>query len=114
MADHVESTMILDDADRLMNLEETAKRLRTSRKIVMELIKVGFLGAIQFGKECRVPKSCLNKFIGESIGTNILERLETVGRLSRVSGGDPYVRQHRPQIVKSFLRERGDIQVNML
>lgn len=79
MADHVESTMILDDADRLMNLEETAKRLRTSRKIVMELIKVGFLGAIQFGKECRVPESCLNKFVGESIGTNILERLETVG-----------------------------------
>lgn len=70
--------MILDDADRLMNLEETAKRLRTSRGVVAELIKADFLGAIRFGKECRVPKSALNKFIADNIGINILEKLEGV------------------------------------
>lgn len=51
-----ENVLILDDADRLMNLEETAKRMRTGRKFVKGLIDAGLLGAIRFGNECRVPK----------------------------------------------------------
>ena len=82
-----ENVLILDDADRLMNLEETAKRMRTSRLIVAELVKAGMLGAIKFGKEYRVPKSAFHQFIVEHIGEDILETL------AEATGGSAYARK---------------------
>mgnify|MGYP000127325111 FL=1 len=70
-----ENVLILDDADRLMNLEETAKRMRTGRKFVKGLIDAGLLGAIRFGNECRVPKSCLHAFFVEHMGEDLLKTL---------------------------------------
>jgi len=67
--------LILDDADRLMNMEETAKRLRTSRPVVKGLVDAGILGAIRFGKEYRIPKSVFHKFIIDHIGEDLLETL---------------------------------------
>lgn len=70
-----ENVLLLDDADRLMNLEETAKRMRTSRLFVKGLIDAGLLGAVRFGSECRVPKSSLHEFFVEHIGEDLQETL---------------------------------------
>lgn len=70
-----ENVLILDDADRLMNLEETSRRLRTSRAVVSELIHTGLLPAIRFGKDYRVPKSAFHDFIVANIGGDILKTL---------------------------------------
>lgn len=71
--------LVMDNAERLMNVEEVAKRLRTSRAVTAELLKLGMLKAVKFGNEYRVPKFALYDFIVDNIGEDILEKLEAVG-----------------------------------
>ena len=66
-------SLILDDADRLMSIEETASRLGTSRKVVTKLIQGGHLAALHFHRETRVPKTFLGRFIEECAGKDVLD-----------------------------------------
>ena len=65
-----EST-ILDDADRLLTVQEVAERLHTSQAFTSELIKLTILPAIWFGSRPRVPKSAFNHFLTEYIGRDL-------------------------------------------
>ena len=71
--------LVMDNAERLMNVEEVAKRLRTSRAVTTELLRLGWLKSVRFGSEYRIPKFALHEFIVDNIGVDILEKLEAVG-----------------------------------
>lgn len=68
--------MILDDTDRLLSIEEVAKRLRTSPTFVKRLIRAELLGAIRFNSQSRIPKTILNQFIREHINENLCDTLK--------------------------------------
>lgn len=65
-----------DGADFLLSVKEAAERLRTSDKIIKRLINAGLLKSLQFRREHRIPKSALNRFIGEHLGHDVYEILE--------------------------------------
>lgn len=65
--------LIMDDADRLLSVAEVATRMRTTQPFVRELITQGFLGAIAFGKNRRVPKSELTRFFAAFLGEDLQE-----------------------------------------
>lgn len=67
--------LIMDDADRLLSVAEVATRMRTTQPFVRELIIHGFLRAISFGKNRRVPKSELNRFFVQYLGEDLSELL---------------------------------------
>jgi DNA binding domain, excisionase family len=73
--------LILDDADRLLSIEEAAARLRTSHTFVSKLIDARLLPAIRFGKNRRIPKSLFNQFVvahvDEDLPTVVEKLLET-------------------------------------
>ncbi len=69
--------MILDDTDRLLSIEEVAKRLRTSQTFVKRLITAELLGAIRFNSHSRIPKTALNRFIQEHINENLCDTLKS-------------------------------------
>ena len=74
-----DSVMVLDDADRLLSIAEVAARMRTTQPFIRELIVQGFLGAISFGGNRRVPKSELARFftahLGDDLPTLVAERM---------------------------------------
>lgn len=65
----------LDDADRLMSLDEVRIRLRTSPKIVAELVSKGLLKTLRFGNSKRVRKATFNAFLAKYDGQDLLEVL---------------------------------------
>mgnify|MGYP001643491422 CR=1 FL=1 len=65
--------LLMDDADRLLSVAEVAARMRTTQPFVRELIMQGFLGAIAFGKNRRVPKSELTRFFAAYLGEDLQE-----------------------------------------
>lgn len=66
----------LDDADRLMSLDEVRIRLRTSPKIVSELTSKGLLKTLRFGNNKRVRKTTFNAFLEKYDGMDLLELLK--------------------------------------
>ena len=80
--------LIMDDADRLLSVAEVAARMRTTQPFVRELITQGFLGAISFGKNRRVPKSELNRFFSQYLGEDLPELLaERIAQREGCVGG---------------------------
>jgi len=75
-----EKDLILDDADRLLSLEEVGERLGTGRVFVGKLIRAGLLNALAFRKIKRVPKSELTRFINKYLGQDLYEILEASER----------------------------------
>lgn len=68
--------MIADDADRLMSLEEVAARLRTSPKVVSDLLDTGLLKGLKFRSNRRVRKVTFNNFLDQYDGCDIYDILE--------------------------------------
>ena len=66
-----------DGTDYLLSISETASRLRTSRNIVMRLVKAKLLKPLMFRKECRIPRSVFNQFIKDNLGKDIYAVLES-------------------------------------
>lgn len=66
-----------DGTDYLLSISETASRLRTSRNIVMRLVKARVLDSLRFRKECRIPRSAFNQFIKDNLGKDIYAVLES-------------------------------------
>ena len=71
-----EKEMVMDDAERLLSLEEVGERLGAGRTFAARLVKAGLLQALTFRKIKRVPKSELARFIQEHLGEDIYEILE--------------------------------------
>lgn len=71
-------TIPMDDADRLMSLEEVRIRLRTSPHIVAQIVKQGLLKTLRFGNNKRVRKSTFNAFLTKYDGQDLLELLKEV------------------------------------
>lgn len=69
-------TLIPDDADRLLSLEEVGERLGSGRLFAARLVRVGLLNTLAFRRIKRVPKSELARFIQEHLGEDIYEILE--------------------------------------
>lgn len=70
------NTIPLDDADRLMSLDEVRIRLRTSPKVVAELTNKGLLKTLRFGNSKRVRKITFNQFLAKYDGQDLLEVLK--------------------------------------
>lgn len=68
--------LIMDDADRLLSVEEVAERLRTGKQFVRRLINAGLLPALSFRRNRRIRKVSLNKFLEEYDGKDLYEVLE--------------------------------------
>nr|DAX02415.1 MAG TPA: helix-turn-helix domain protein [Caudoviricetes sp.] len=68
--------LIMDDADRLLSVEEVAERLRTGKQFVRSLINAGLLPALSFRRNRRVRKMSLNKFLEKYDGQDLYEVLE--------------------------------------
>lgn len=65
-----------DDGDRLMSIDETAARLRTSPAIVGKLIKVGALTCMRRGTSKSIRKYTLNAFLAQHDGEDLFALLE--------------------------------------
>lgn len=74
-----------DDADRLMSIEEVAKRLRTSPSFVSDLIDSGLLRALRFRKNRRIRKITFNKFLEDNDGLDLYDLLESMGKALKTS-----------------------------
>lgn len=68
--------IILDDADRLLSLDEVAARLKTSSTNVARLVRAGLLTTLRFGHYKRVRKVTLNEFLRRYDGQDLLAVLE--------------------------------------
>lgn len=68
--------IIMDDADRLLSLDEVAARLKTSSTNVARLVKTGLLTTLRFGHYKRVRKVTLNEFLRRYDGQDLLAVLE--------------------------------------
>ncbi|WP_443874364.1 helix-turn-helix domain-containing protein [Megasphaera elsdenii] len=68
--------IIMDDADRLLSLDEVAARLKTSQTNVARLVKTGLLTTLRFGHYKRVRKVTLNEFLRRYDGQDLLAVLE--------------------------------------
>jgi excisionase family DNA binding protein len=68
--------ILMDDADRLLSVEEVAERLRTGKQFVRSLINAGLLPALSFRRNRRVRKMSLNKFLEKYDGQDLYEVLE--------------------------------------
>lgn len=71
-----DARIFTDDGDRLMSLDETAARLRTSPAIVGKLVKTGILPCIRRGTSKSVRKYTLNAFLAQHDGEDLFELLE--------------------------------------
>lgn len=68
--------IIMDDADRLLSLDEVAARLKTSSANVARLVSTGLLTTLRFGHYKRVRKVTLNEFLRRYDGQDLLAVLE--------------------------------------
>lgn len=68
--------ILMDDADRLLSVEEVAERLRTGKQFVRSLINAGLLPALSFRRNRRIRKVSLNKFLEKYDGQDLYEVLE--------------------------------------
>lgn len=68
--------ILQDDTDRLLSVEEVAKRLRTGKQFVRSLINAGLLPALSFRRNRRIRKVSLNKFLEKYDGQDLYEVLE--------------------------------------
>lgn len=75
-----EKEMVMDDAERLLSLEEVGARLGSGRLFAARLVKAGLLQALTFRKIRRVPKSELARFVRAHLGQDIYEILEAKER----------------------------------
>ena len=76
------TSMIDDDADRLLSIKEVANRLRTGQGFVAELIDAGLLPMLKFKRDRRVPKSAFNRFIKDYTGKDLYEVLHNAKSVS--------------------------------
>lgn len=60
-----------DDGDRLMSVEETAARLKTSQTVVRQLMKVRAIVPICNGQRRYIRKYALNNFLAQIEGQDI-------------------------------------------
>lgn len=65
-----------DDGYRLMSIDETAARLRTSPAIVGKLIKTGALTYMRRGTSKSIRKYTLNAFLAKHDGEDLFALLE--------------------------------------
>lgn len=68
--------IVMDDADRLLSLDEVAARLKTSSANVARLVSTGLLTTLRFGHYKRVRKVTLNEFLRRYDGQDLLAVLE--------------------------------------
>lgn len=68
--------IVMDDADRLLSLDEVAARLKTSSANVARLVRTGLLTTLRFGHYKRVRKVTLNEFLRRYDGQDLLAVLE--------------------------------------
>lgn len=68
--------IVMDDADRLLSLDEVAARLKTSQSNVARFINSGMLVALRFGHYKRVRKVTLNEFLRRYDGQDLLAVLK--------------------------------------
>lgn len=68
--------IILDDADRLLSLDEVSARLKTSPTNVARFVRAGLLTTLRFGNYKRVRKVTLNEFLRRYDGQDLLAVLE--------------------------------------
>lgn len=68
--------IVMDDADRLLSLDEVAARLKTSSANVARLVSTGLLTTLRFGHYKRVRKVTLNEFLSRYDGQDLLAVLE--------------------------------------
>jgi excisionase family DNA binding protein len=78
-----ERALVLDDAERLLSLEEVSARLGSGRPFVGRLIQAGLLQALSFRRIKRVPKSELTRFIQDHLGEDLYATLEARERMVR-------------------------------
>jgi len=78
-----EKALVLDDAERLLSLEEVGARLGSGRPFVGRLIQAGLLQALSFRRIKRVPKSELTRFIQDHLGEDLYATLEARERMVR-------------------------------
>lgn len=71
-------TIPMDDADRLMSLDEVRIRLRTSPQVVAQIVKQGLLKTLRFGNNKRVRKATFNAFLAKYDGQDLFEILKEV------------------------------------
>lgn len=74
--------MVLDDAERLLSLEEVGARLGTGRAFVGRLINAGLIDALAFRKVKRIPKSELSRFVRDHTGQDLYTVLEAAEAMS--------------------------------
>lgn len=55
--------MAIADADELFSVPEVARRLKTNRNFVYELIRTGILPSVKIGRFKRVRKFAFNEFL---------------------------------------------------
>ena len=53
----------------VFSVDEVAKILKMSKKVIVKLIREGKFGAMKIGKEYRVPKSVVDSFFNEALTT---------------------------------------------
>lgn len=68
--------IIMDDADRLLSLDEVSARLKTSPTNVARLVRSGLLTTLRFGNYKRVRKVTLNEFLRRYDGQDLMAVLE--------------------------------------
>lgn len=74
----MEKSMIIADnaTDRLMNVEETAARLRCGTDVVRTLIRCGLLKAIKMKSRYRIRSFRFNQFLEDLEGHDLYQLLE--------------------------------------
>lgn len=83
--------IILDDADRLLSLDEVSARLKTSQSNVARLVRSGLLTTLRFGNYKRVRKVTLNEFLRRYDGQDLLAVLEGAEKREHIKRFWPWV-----------------------
>ena len=68
--------LTMDDAERLMSIEEVATRMRTPYPVVKKLVDKGYLDALFFKKQIRIPKSFFAEFLQKAKGKDIYKLIK--------------------------------------
>lgn len=75
-SDHI----IPDDADRLMTTAEVGERLGTGSEFVRTLIRLKLISALKFGRNSRIRKKTLDKFLEKHDGEDLFKVVEEAER----------------------------------
>lgn len=66
----------MDDTDRLMLIPELAAKMKTSQKLVKQLIDMQLLKSLKFGRISKVRKTTYEKFLADMEGKDILDLIK--------------------------------------